>query len=99
MAERPAAHGTPTARPVPAPPLGVAVISLAAVAAIAVAARALAGPTVGLAAGALLAVDPLELRQSVTVQSDGPSVAMGVVAVALIATAGRRAPRSATVLI
>jgi 4-amino-4-deoxy-L-arabinose transferase-like glycosyltransferase len=58
-------------------------------------ARSLLGAGAAIAAAALLAVDPLMLRQSVTLQADGPAVALGMVALACAtAIATTRAPSS-----
>jgi 4-amino-4-deoxy-L-arabinose transferase-like glycosyltransferase len=75
---------------------GVVVLSIGGIAATYQVVKVTAGTRAGLVAGALLAIDPLFLKQSVTLESDGPAVAIGVVAIALTATAGRRSGGSAT---
>lgn len=52
---------------------------------------ALGGPWAGPAVAAAVAVDPLYLRQSVTLQADGPAVALALVALALAVESRRRA--------
>jgi 4-amino-4-deoxy-L-arabinose transferase-like glycosyltransferase len=52
-----------------------------------VATRCMLGGRAALVAATLLAVDPLVLRQSVTLQADGPSMALGIVALACAAAA------------
>lgn len=62
-----------------------------------VAAQRLAEPLAGfrsaLLAGALLAADPLFLRQTVAIQADGPAIALSVVAAALVVQAAGGAAR------
>ena len=70
---------------------GVAVLSLLGIAAAYVVMSQIAGRTAGLAAAAILVADPLYLRQSVTLQADGPALALALCAIAA-ATLGRRAP-------
>jgi 4-amino-4-deoxy-L-arabinose transferase-like glycosyltransferase len=77
---------------------GVLVFFAVAMITTSVAARSLFGPVVAIAAAALLAVDPLMLRQSVTLQADGPAVALGMVALACAATASSKSSRRATAL-
>lgn len=76
---------------------GVLVISLLGIVGMFQLVRVLAGWAAGLAAAALLALDPLALRESVTLQADSPSVALGTVAMALAATAGVRRTRAASI--
>jgi len=71
---------------------GILVFFAVALVATYAAARTLLGPWPALAAAALLAVDPLMLRQSVTLQADGPSLALGMVAVACAAAAAVSMP-------
>jgi 4-amino-4-deoxy-L-arabinose transferase-like glycosyltransferase len=75
---------------------GVVVQSLTGIVATYQVARLAFGPKAGLVAGALLAIDPLYLRQSVALEADGPCVAIGMVAIALAATAGGRESRLAS---
>jgi hypothetical protein len=65
--------------------LTVLVLALAGIAAAGRTAGLLGGRWAGLLAAALLAADPLYLRQSVTLQADGPAVALGLVALAAAA--------------
>jgi len=65
--------------------VGVALFSLLGIAAAYVASSSLAGRSAGLMAAAILVADPLYLRQSVTVQADGPAVALALCAVAAAA--------------
>jgi hypothetical protein len=76
----------------------VLVLTLAGVAAAGRTAGLLAGRWAGLLAAALLAADPLFLRQSVTLQADGPAVALALVALAAAAEARGRAGRTALAL-
>jgi 4-amino-4-deoxy-L-arabinose transferase-like glycosyltransferase len=76
--------------------VGVLVYSMLGIAATFQLVRLIAGSAAGLVAAAIMAIDPLALRQSVTLQADGPSVAFGMVALALAATAATRRPRAAT---
>jgi 4-amino-4-deoxy-L-arabinose transferase-like glycosyltransferase len=73
---------------------GAAMISLAGVAAAYALGVSAGGRAVGLAAGALVALDPLLLRESVALQAEGPAIALALVAIALAASAsldhGRR---------
>lgn len=62
--------------------LTVAILSLAGVAAAGRTAGLLAGRWAGLLAAALLAADPLFFRQSVTLQAEGPAVALALIALA-----------------
>jgi 4-amino-4-deoxy-L-arabinose transferase-like glycosyltransferase len=71
--------------------LAVLVLSLAGVAAAGRLAWVLGGPGAGLLAAGLLAADPLYFRASVTLQADGPSVALGLVGLAAAAEARARA--------
>src|SRR5215469_4310048 len=71
--------------------LTVLVLALAGIAAAGRTVGLLAGRWAGLLAAALLAADPLFLRQSVTLQADGPAVALALVALAAAAE-GRRRP-------
>jgi 4-amino-4-deoxy-L-arabinose transferase-like glycosyltransferase len=73
----------------------VLVLALAGVAAAGRTAGLLAGRWAGLLAAALLAADPLYLRQSVTLQADGPAVALALIALAAAAEARRRGGRPA----
>ena len=68
---------------------GIAVWSLVGIVAIYFAGRALAGRWCGLLACALLAADPLYLRESHTLQAEAPSVALMTLCVAFAATAMR----------
>ena len=77
---------------------GVLVFFAVAVLATYVVARSIAGERAGVAAAALLAVDPLMLRQSVTLQADGPAVAMGMVALACAYASARATTRRAALL-
>lgn len=70
--------------------LGVAVYSLVGLVAIYFAARAIGGRWTGVVAAALLAVDPLYLRGSYTLQAEVPALAFEVACVAFAATAIRR---------
>src|SRR5690349_18687254 len=70
--------------------LAVVLYSLAGLAAIYFAGRAVAGRWAGLAACALLAVDPLYLRVSHTLQAEAPALAFQLVCVALAAEAAKR---------
>lgn len=70
--------------------LAVVLYSLAGLAAIYFAARAIAGRWAGLAACTLLAVDPLYLRVSHTLQAEAPALAFQLVCVALAAEAAKR---------
>ncbi len=74
--------------------LAVVLYSLAGLAAIYFAARAIAGRWAGLAACTLLAVDPLYLRVSHTLQAEAPALAFQLACVALAAEAARRPARS-----
>src|SRR5215467_13828182 len=78
--------------------LTVLVLALAGVAAAGRAAGLLAGRWAGLLAAALLAADPLFFRQSVTLQAEGPAVALALVALAAAAEARHRGGRSALAL-
>ncbi|MFI5272017.1 MAG: ArnT family glycosyltransferase [Ktedonobacterales bacterium] len=69
--------------------LGVALYSLAGVAAIYLIGRAIAGRWMGIAACALLALDPLYVRESRTLQAEAPAVALQLVCVALAVLAAR----------
>lgn len=71
---------------------GILVFFAVALVATYAAARTLLGTWPALAAAALLAVDPLMLRQSVALQADGPSVALGMVALACAAAAALSMP-------
>lgn len=59
------------------------------------AARVMFGARAAVIAALLLAVEPLMLRQSVTLQADGPAVALGMVSLALAAAASGRVARTA----
>jgi len=74
---------------------GVLVFFAVALLATYVATRTLLGPRAAVVAVALLAVDPLMLRQSVALMADGPATSLGLVALALAATAIRRSGRAA----
>jgi hypothetical protein len=78
--------------------LTVLVLALAGVAAAGRTAGLLARRWAGLLAAALLAADPLFLRQSVTLQADGPAVDLALVALAAAAEARGRAGRPALAL-
>jgi 4-amino-4-deoxy-L-arabinose transferase-like glycosyltransferase len=78
--------------------VGVLTISLLGVAAGMLAVAELAGRSAGLLAGVLLALDPLMLRESVTLQSDEPAVALALVALAFAARSRRASPRSRAML-
>lgn len=67
--------------------LGIAIYSLVGLAAIYVIGRQVAGRWAGLAAFALLAFDPTYLTESHTLQAEAPSVAFGLVCVALAVSA------------
>ncbi|MBF6590607.1 MAG: glycosyltransferase family 39 protein [Ktedonobacterales bacterium] len=71
--------------------LGIALFSLIGIGALYVAGRAIGGRWAGLLAAALLAVDPLYLRQSYTLQAEAPALALGTLCVALAVEAARRA--------
>jgi hypothetical protein len=71
--------------------LAVVLYSLAGLAAMYFAGRAVAGRWAGLAACALLAVDPLYLRVSHTLQAEAPALAFQIACVALAAAANRLA--------
>src|SRR5215472_5128556 len=75
--------------------LTVLVLALAGVAAAGRTAGLLAGRWAGLLAAALLAADPLFFRQSVTLQAEGPAVALALVALAAAAEARHRGGRRA----
>lgn len=77
---------------------GVAVFALAGVIAMYWLGRELGGSWVGLAAAALLTVDPLYLHQARTLQAEGPAVAMELLCVALAVAASRRTGRARTLL-
>ena len=66
----------------PAARAGVAFFSVLGIGSAYVAASRLGGRGAGLAAAALLVADPLYLRQSVTIQADGPALALALGAVA-----------------
>ncbi|HLZ22264.1 MAG TPA: glycosyltransferase family 39 protein [Ktedonobacterales bacterium] len=78
--------------------LGVAIWSVAGIAAIYFAGRALGGRWCGLLACLLLAADPLYLHESHTLQAEAPSVALLVLCVALAAGAMRSRARARRVL-
>jgi len=78
--------------------LTVLVIALAGVAAAGRTAWLLAGGRAGVLAAALLAADPLFFRQSVTLQADGPAVALALVGVAAAAESRVRRGRAALLL-
>jgi 4-amino-4-deoxy-L-arabinose transferase-like glycosyltransferase len=71
--------------------LTVLVLALAGIAAAGRTVGLLAGRWAGLLAAALLAADPLFLRESVALQADGPAVALALVALAAAAEARHRA--------
>ncbi|HEX6122465.1 MAG TPA: glycosyltransferase family 39 protein, partial [Ktedonobacterales bacterium] len=71
--------------------LGVAVLSLIGIGALFSAGRMLGGRWAGVLAAALLALDPLYLRQSITLQAEAPAVAFAALAVALAVAATRHA--------
>ncbi len=73
--------------------IGVAIFALAGVIAMYWLASQIGGPWAGIIAAALLAVDPHYLRQAITLQSEGPAVALEILAVALAVAASRRAGR------
>jgi hypothetical protein len=73
--------------------LGIAIYSLIGLAAMYVIGRAVAGRWVGLVAFTLLAIDPTYLAESHTLQAEAPSVALGLVCLAL-AISAVRAPRA-----
>jgi len=73
--------------------LGVAIYSLVGVVAMYIAGRAIAGGWGGVIACGLLAVDPLYLQESHTLQAEAPSLAFAIVAVALAALAMRLTPQ------
>jgi 4-amino-4-deoxy-L-arabinose transferase-like glycosyltransferase len=56
---------------------------------------ALGGGWTGVVAAAVLAADPLYFRESVTLQADGPAMALGLAGVAMAIEAGRRQGRPA----
>ncbi|HEY4025974.1 MAG TPA: hypothetical protein VGO86_06050 [Candidatus Dormibacteraeota bacterium] len=72
--------------------LAVLVLALAGIAAAGRIAWILGGPRAGLLAAALLAADPLYFQASVTLQADGPSVALALVGLAAAAEARLRLP-------
>jgi len=78
--------------------LTVLAVALVGIAAAGRAAWALAGPGAGLLAAALLAADPLYLRESVTLQADGPATALALVALASAAEGRGRTGRVAVAL-
>jgi 4-amino-4-deoxy-L-arabinose transferase-like glycosyltransferase len=78
--------------------LTVLALAVVGVAAAGRAAWLLGGPWAGVLAAALLAADPLYLRQSVTLQADGPAVALALAGLALAAEARGRRDRPALVL-
>ena len=78
--------------------VAVLVVALLGIAAAGRAAWLLAGPGAGVLAAALMAADPLLFRQSVTLQSDGPAVALGLVAIAMAAQARASSERRAVLL-
>jgi hypothetical protein len=75
--------------------LTVLVLALAGVAAAGRTAGLLAGRWAGLLAAALLVADPLFFRQSVTLQAEGPAVALALVALAAATEARHRGGRAA----
>jgi 4-amino-4-deoxy-L-arabinose transferase-like glycosyltransferase len=75
--------------------LTVLVLALAGIAAAGRTVGLLAGCWAGLLAAALLAADPLFVRQSVALQADGPAVALALVALAAAAEARHRGGRPA----
>lgn len=70
--------------------LAIVLYALAGLAAIYVAGRALGGRVVGAAAVALVAVDPLYMRESYTLQAEIPALAFEMASVALALVATRR---------
>lgn len=72
--------------------LGVAIYSLIGLVAIYLAGRAIAGGWGGVIACALLAVDPLYLKESTTLQAEAPSLVFAIIAVALAAFSMRLTP-------
>ena len=73
--------------------VGIAVYSLVGLVAMYIAGRAIAGGWGGVIACGLLAVDPLYLRESHTLQAEAPSLAFAIVAVALAALSMRLTPQ------
>jgi 4-amino-4-deoxy-L-arabinose transferase-like glycosyltransferase len=71
----------------------VLALALAGIVAVYRTAGRLAGGWAGVTAAALLAADPLYFRQSVTLQADGPAVALALAAVALAAETKRGSVR------
>jgi 4-amino-4-deoxy-L-arabinose transferase-like glycosyltransferase len=70
--------------------LTVLVLALVGIVAVYRTGELLGGARAGLAAAAVLAADPIYCRQSITLQADGPAIALGLAAVALAAEARRR---------
>jgi 4-amino-4-deoxy-L-arabinose transferase-like glycosyltransferase len=75
------------------------VLALAGLVAVYRTARTLGTPRAGLLAAAVLAADPLFVRESVALQADGPSIALALVALALAAEARTRPGGRAQVLL
>src|SRR5262249_23274145 len=74
----------------PAARLAVMLSSLAGIAALYVIGKALGGPWTGLVAAALLAVDPLYLHASRTLQAEVPALAFALIGLAVTATPMRQ---------
>lgn len=70
--------------------LGVLVLATAGVVGAYFAGRSLAGPVAGVIASALVATAPFYLQQAAVLQSDGPAIALALLAVALVLGAARR---------
>lgn len=77
---------------------GIAVFAIVGVIAMYWLGRELGGNWVGLAAAALLTIDPLYLHQARTLQAEGPAVALEILCVALAVAAMRRTGRTRMLL-
>lgn len=77
---------------------GIAVFGVIGILAMYWLGHTLGGRWVGLAAAALLAIDPLYLHEARTLQAEGPGVALEIVCVALAVAASQRAGRARTLL-
>jgi hypothetical protein len=77
---------------------GIAVFSVIGVIAMYWLGRELGGSWVGLAAAALLAIDPLFLHEARTLQAEAPALALEILCIALAVAAMRRTGRARTLL-
>lgn len=78
--------------------LGIAIFAIVGVIALYWLGRMLAGPWVGLAAAALMALDPLFLHEARTLQAEAPALALEILCVALAVAAAQRTGRARTML-